>query len=442
MPYRNTSSKDAAHQLNVEFVVQNRLCIGCGVCEMVCPNQAIKMIFDVSYSMPSPHVNNKKCNQCHKCLDVCYGYGVDNALYTKLFGHLPLSITGIHKKCYIGHASDPVLKYRSTSGGVVTALLVHALEQGMIDGAIVTRMEAGNPPQAKAFIATTADEIYSCVGSKYCPVSFAECLKSVDRCKKYAVVGLPCHIYGLRKLAEHRTQVGTSLSLFFGLLCGGMPNWAGTLYLLKSYGMENHYISRLEYRGGGWPGRLLVQKNGSRKNGQAIQIPYPAYWRQTYQFFFPYRCTVCNDGFNELSDLSFGDAWLPHLVGREKGGWSVVIARTDTGEGLVEEASAKNRIRIDPLDIREVTTSQRGLLRFKFSELTARIKLYRALRFHLPMVDSNRALPTRPGHYLSAIQLHVGRTIASKRRLWKILGPYVSASSLLKTAEDFLRILD
>jgi len=208
-----------------------------------------------------PIVDEPVCNGCGICLDVCYGFKVDHELNLRIFNNLPNSILGNYTGSYIGFAKDKALRFNSTSGGVATALLIHALQEKLIDGAIVTRMYTDNQPRAKAFIAVNAEEILSATGSKYCPVSLAECLEMVENDERYAVAGLPCHIYGIRKLAESSPKIRNSIRRYLGILCGGMPSYLGTQYLLGIYGMEKQHIKKLEYRGGGWPDACSFKAN-------------------------------------------------------------------------------------------------------------------------------------------------------------------------------------
>jgi len=438
LPQSVRSDNSINKPINIKYVVKNGLCVGCGVCEAACPNDAIKMVFDIKSGMPLPTVDEKRCNECQICLNVCYGYKVDNTLNLRISRTYPTSVVGNFIRCYIGYANDQGLRYSSSSGGVVTALLTYALEQGLIDGAIVTRMEAGNPPKAKAFIATTIDEMLSAQGSKYCPVSFAECLKDLENGKKYAVVGLPCHIYGIRKLAEFNTKIRKSVSLYLGILCGGMPSYSGTLYILRRYNMEKQYITKFEYRGGGWPGRLLIRGKQPTSNRKTeICVPYPEYWHDTYQFFFPYRCTLCHDGFNEFSDISFGDAGLPHLIRKHENGMSLIVTRTKAGERLILDASQNEAIQTNSINVQDATRSQPGLMRFKSLTLRAKINLCRTFRRKLPIFDLSRSPSAKFDSYLSGIGLYLGRTMASKRTLWWLFDIYVSTNSLLNIARKY-----
>jgi len=410
---------------NIKYVVKNGLCVGCGVCKAACPRKAIKMVYNDDYGMIFPMVNEKTCNGCGICLDVCYGFKVDHKLNLRIFHNLPDSIVGNYKGSYIGFATDKTLRVNSTSGGVVTALLLHALEEKIIDGAIVARIEAGNPPRAKCFIATTAEEILSVRGSKYCPVTLAECIEAVENDKRYGIVGLPCHIYGIRKLAEHSPKIKNSIHVYLGILCGGMPSYLGTQYLLKIYDMEKQYIKRFEYRGGGWPGRLFIQSEFSDQQKE-ISVPYPEYWQGTFGYFFPYRCTVCHDGFNEFSDISCGDAWLPRIMKKDKEGTSLIITRTEIGEHVVQTAFQKGCIHITPIESQDIMQSQRGLVQFKNLTLRARINLSKLIRRKIPIFDLSRTPAPTLASYTSAIKFYLGNAVASNKKLWWLLDLYVS----------------
>ena len=413
------------HSRSVRYVVKSGLCIGCGLCKVACPHKAIEMVYSDDHGMIFPVVNRGKCKNCGICLDVCYGFKVDHESTSGVSNNVVTFIIGDYIGSYIGFASDHTLRFNSASGGIVTALLVYALKEGLIDGAIVTKMEAGNPPRAKAFIATTEREVISAVGSKYCPVCLAECLETIENGKRYAVVGLPCHIYGMRKLAKYNSKIRNAIRLNIGILCGGMPSYLGTQYLLRIYGVEKQHIKRLEYRGGGWPGRLLIQSEYSGKE-RKISVPYPDYWRGTFGYFLHYRCTVCHEGFNRWSDISCGDAWLPHLIGMDKIGTSLIITRTEIGEQLLRNAHSKRCIQITPIKSQDLIRSQRGLVQFKYSTLRARVNLSRIARRKLPAFDMNAVPATDPASYLMAIDFYIGNIMATKKGLWWLFDRYLS----------------
>ncbi|MCK4828433.1 Coenzyme F420 hydrogenase/dehydrogenase, beta subunit C-terminal domain, partial [bacterium] len=109
---------------------------------------------------------------------------------------------------------------------------------------------------------------------------------------RFGVVALPCQAYAIRKLAEINSKYKTGLVFIIGLLCGGAPTYLGTRYLLDLYGFDLESLSRIEYRGGGWPGRLLLEGR-NQENRRRVTRSYPEYWQGVTEYFFPFRCTIC-----------------------------------------------------------------------------------------------------------------------------------------------------
>jgi len=103
---------------------------------------------------------------------------------------------------------------------VVTALLSHALEQGLIDGAVVARWNPKAPTQGMPFIARTQADLLSAVGSKYTPVPMGQSLSTIVKAEgRYAVVGLPCQIAAFRSAALRLESVRERIRFYIGLFC-------------------------------------------------------------------------------------------------------------------------------------------------------------------------------------------------------------------------------
>ena len=213
---------------NVSWVVENRLCMGCGTCFSVCPQNAIDLPLDKKQGLYFPNVNEPECISCNLCLATCPGAGIDFDYFnTKLFRKVPDNVLlGNSLKCYFGYSTDYNIRYNSASGGLVSQLLIFALEEGLIEGALVTRMNPGNPLVPDVIIARTSSEILSASKSKYCPVPANIALKQIAKEEgKFAVVGLPCHIAAVRKLQDTLPVFQKKILLSFGLFCGRSQNF-------------------------------------------------------------------------------------------------------------------------------------------------------------------------------------------------------------------------
>jgi coenzyme F420 hydrogenase subunit beta len=353
----------------IEQVTRDGLCTGCGTCFAMCPLSAIEMRIDGRTGIYLPQVNAKKCNYCGICLDICPGYSVDfNQLNRAIFGKEAKDVLlGNYLNCYIGHATDSNIRYNSASGGLVTALLLFALDEGLIDGALVTRMSRQNQLEPEPFIARTRQEIIEASKSKYCPVPANIALKEILASKKeerFAVVGLPCHISSIRKAEKLNKKLKESIALHFGIFCSHTLNLHGTELLLSKLGVKSKDISKLSYRGDGWPGGIkIVLEDGQQKfiSNQNIL------WNSIFgsHFFTPLCCFFCRDVTSELADISFGDAWLPEIVANERQGKSVVTSRSEAGETMLQTASSRGNIEISAVAARDIIRSQRTFLHFK-----------------------------------------------------------------------------
>lgn len=331
-------------------VVKDGLCTGCGTCVGICPQLAIEMVINKPKGIYIPQLDKERCNECGICFEVCPGHSVDfKELNQEVFGEQPEDILlGNYLHCYIGHATDYDIRYNSASGGFVTALLIFALGQGLIDGALVTRMSEENPLEPQPFIATTKEEIISAAKSKYCPVPANIALRSIQEQEgRFAVVGLPCHIHGIRKAESVSKKLKEKIVLHLGILCSHTDSFLGTEFVLHKFGVNKEDIAHLDYRGEGWPGSMTIHL----KNGTKRLIPHNDYMAFLHGgFFTPVRCALCCDSVNDLADILLGDAWLPEIVAHDNIGTSVIISRNRIGENLLKQAMSKGEVTLSSIE--------------------------------------------------------------------------------------------
>ncbi len=371
----------------VNEVVKLNLCSGCGTCAALCPKQAISMKIDENKGVYAAQINEEKCTQCHICFTVCPGHGVDyKELNMEIFGKSPENILiGNYLNCYSGNATNYEIRYNSSSGGLVTQTLIFALEEGIIDGAIVTRMKKEKPLEPEPFIARTKEEIIEASGSKYCPVPLNIALEEAFKTEgKFAIVGLPCHIDGLRKAEQVNKKLKQKIVLRLGIFCNHSPNFYATKTLLRKLKIKENDVNKINYRGEGYPGKLNIL-SGKNK----ISLVQSTSWRLIgSHFFYPNRCLCCSNGICELADVSFGDAWLPEMSD-EKIGISILISKTEFGDTLLRKMESKNIIRLNQMDARKVVQSQEGMLYIKKKKTKAYKYLFGAAPENNNLLESD-----------------------------------------------------
>jgi coenzyme F420 hydrogenase subunit beta len=358
-----------------------------------------------------PALDKRRCNRCGLCHESCPGHGVDfESLNAELLGDIPEeNALGRYLACYVGHACDPGLRHDAASGGLVSSLLIFALEQGLIDGALVTRMRRDDPLTPEPFIARTREEILSAAGSKYCPVAAGTALQEILSSKgQFAVVGLPCHIQGLRKAEQQIPTLSKRIRYRISIPCSLNYSFRGTTRFLKSRGIAPRDVDALQYRGRGWPGSMWIRA----KDGCEYTIPLAQYFQQLRPYA-QWRCTLCSDMMGELSDLTCGDAWIPEVVRTDKAGTSFVVSRTSEGEELLEHAASSLAVELSELEVRDLLACQ-GHALFKKRQLKARMSLLWLVGESVPMYRQNLPAPSR-ADYLESLKFYVARYILSGR---------------------------
>lgn len=350
---------------NITSIVEDNLCTGCGTCISLCPKNAIMIKLDEKKGRFIPELDENSCNSCGICYAACPGKGIDYKQFNlNLFGKEPENIlVGNFLNAYAGYSNNTELRNNSSSGGLITQILVYALENKIIDGALVTRMKKNKPLEPEPFVARTKEEIIEAAQSKYCPVPANIALKEIldaPKEERFAVVGLPCHINGIREAEQINKKLKEKIVLHIGLMCNHTPNFWATKLFLEKQNINEKDLLQIKYRGNGWPGYMEIQTHKNK-----IDIPLPVYWKFIgSQHFYLQNCLTCNDGIAELADISFGDAWLPEYNGDNTGTSICLIKNTDTKEILMEVKSA-GEIELEEIDVNKIIESQSGMLYMK-----------------------------------------------------------------------------
>lgn len=334
------------------------------------------MLWDVSTGY-RPAVDEAACTRCEACLAVCPGEHFDvgaAAPWREWFGDAPEEdFLGPWRGLWFGWAADGAVRHEGASGGVATALLQMLLRQGPpgpdgspsppLDAVICTRMSREQPLAAEAVLAASPEQVAACHGSKYSSVAVSTLLAHVRRTPgRYAFVGLPCHIQGLR-LAQLRSSVlRERVVVALGIFCGLTSEPRATQIAARRAGLAPEELSLVSYRGPGWPGEMRLET----RTGLGRRRRYPDYFDRFMAACAPARCRLCPDALAELADVSVGDAWLARFEDDPvmADGVSDVIARTDLGlrlvRGLIPETLA-----LEEASLAEMLASQSETYRVK-----------------------------------------------------------------------------
>src|SRR5690606_292126 len=116
---------------NISLVVSKDLCTGCGVCQNVCPSDAITI--NLKKGIFVPEINDSVCTSCGMCYRICAGHSINlisNA--KKLFNEKNVKTDyyiGQYIACYSGYSNNHDIRLHSASGGVLSQFLIYLLEK-------------------------------------------------------------------------------------------------------------------------------------------------------------------------------------------------------------------------------------------------------------------------------------------------------------------------
>ncbi len=334
-------------------IIRSGLCNRCGSCVGLSDG---KIVFDNKEGRYLPKIlETPDPDTCSTILSACSGKGFDfpeNRIH--LYGDATTQhiYTGAYKSISIGHCTDPAIRLNAASGGIITAMLIYLFRTKQIDGAVVTGMSKGKPWLTKPFIATTEQEILEAAQSKYIITSVNEILPQIDAFKgNLAYVGLPGQVQSIRSLQRMNHPWVKNIKYIFGPFYGNTLHFSSVKSFLRTHGEKDYTkINKLYFRHGEWPGNMRAELS----DGKVFQLK-----KFHANYLIPFHIVknglICTDLTNEFTDVSGGDAWAPVYEERGKG-FSMVIARSEQGQVLLDQMQADGFIDLQPISLEESIT--------------------------------------------------------------------------------------
>lgn len=278
----------------------------------------------------------EKCIECGLCHAICPEIDeLEAETRERVAWNAPI---GRVIETTVARAADPAVRQKATDGGVVTALLIHLLERGRIDGAIVTRQTG--PFQRQPFLATSTDEIKEAAGfffdTSHGMKSFSDqylTFSSIEEfdpmmkkgLKRVALVGTPCQIKSVRRMQALGLVPSDAIQFCLGLFCSGnfIFGEEQRRQLAEFGGFDWSQVRKINIKDD-----LMVHL----KDGAVKRIPV-----DDLHVLRRYACRYCPDYSSEFADVSFGG------VGAEEG-WTTVILRSPLGRAAFTDALGAARL--------------------------------------------------------------------------------------------------
>lgn len=340
-------------------VVRGQLCSGCGLCAGV-SGGAVRMDAASGYNRP---VQSAPLSSAQEATIAATCPGAVVAPWEPVARH---PYWGVARRSGVGHATDGDLRHHASSGGLLSALLIEALESGLVDDVIHVHADPASPTRNVVRRVETVEAIFAGAGSRYAPSSpLAEIESLLTDGRRHAVVGKPCDISALRLLSRRDPRVDAAIPLMLSFFCGGVPNHSGADAILQRLGVAPGDVTAFRYRGDGWPGFATAEL----ADGESRRMSYVESWGGQLSKVVQFRCKICPDPVGGVADVACADAWHGDARGyplfEEQEGRSLVLARTEKGAALLEAAIGTGRVEIAPLAIDEIDAMQPSQARRK-----------------------------------------------------------------------------
>jgi len=325
-------------------VITSGLCTGCAGCVIACPHDVIGYEhapgaykpFHLEEELgPDNCIHGEKgCTSCTRACPRFRGWEpmADEHLFARV--RKPEEAAGIYQDILLTRASDDMVHKMGQDGGLVSAILIWALEQGYIEAALTSFVEGDDGGwKARPGVAATRDEVLAAAGSRY---TYSANTLALDEAlergfTKLALVGMSCQasvppVMWSRKIGK----VGKPFVFNIGLLCSKTfdDSIFEELFWTK-YGLARSEIVKMNIKG--------VFQIWMR-DGSYHEIPLKECHAWTRE-----GCTHCPDFAAEHADISTGG------IGKDND-WTLTIVRTDLGREIISRMIADGSIIARPGD--------------------------------------------------------------------------------------------
>lgn len=337
-------------------VVEWGLCIGCGACYSACGKNGVTLVHDEAIGV-RPRFLPGDCSGCTDCLSFCPGFRLVSEEGVRAGGRRGKAETliGPSLEIWEGHAADGEVRFRASSGGVLSAISLYCLEREGMRFVLHTGMDPERPWRNTTVASRTREEVLSHAGSRYTPSSPCDGLRRIEDSDGPCVfIGKPCDAAAVMALRKERPRLDRNLGVVLTFFCAGTPCSQATIDLVKKTGIDPAEAEEIRFRGNGWPGTFKVRggiASGSR------EMEYRDSWGYLARAHRSFRCHLCPDGLGEIADISSGDAWHRYSADGNPGE-SIVLVRTGRGGELLGKAAAAGYLDLVPSTAEKVVEAQ------------------------------------------------------------------------------------
>jgi coenzyme F420 hydrogenase subunit beta len=349
--------------------IYDDVCTGCSACTEACffpdengilPINLIKKENKLSV----PRIDMNTCVDCKACYRAC-------PTEDKIYNNPDLSYENYKTQigeAYFGYSLDYNHRFEAATAGIINEIATYLLDSKQVDG-VLSSYQDNTTNEIITKIYTDIKDLRKTTGSIYRQVTL---LNGLDKKikdgnhKKLLVIGLPCHIAGLKSLQKANKHFRKNVEFItVSIFCKQTKTEEFADYIRSILkGNENQ---KIDFRGKGWPGITRVEgRQGFPSTNPKFGLNWPTFT------FTPDYCFTCSDPIGVVADITVGDAWLSKYS-KDKVGSSLFVVNTKTGEKIIEEMKEKKIIYTENETKENILISQSiNHIKFKTSNILQR----------------------------------------------------------------------
>lgn len=313
-----------------EYILYNNpsKCYGCCACEQVCPRNAIAMKAN-DEGFLYPVLNEALCVKCGLCTKVCPH---DN----------PGAVPDAPLKVFAAQYNQREVLEESSSGGIFSAVADYVLqESGAVSGSVFD-----DHFRAIHVVTDNPKIVDKMRGSKYVQSdtqnTYPEIKERLNKGQFVLFTGTPCQVDGLKNYLGSDDKNLVTIDL----ICHGVPSPDLFAKYLKETESKHGRISEIKFRNkerNGWCAQGSVTHCRAKTFRTRTISPYNSSY---YNLYFANSinrmcCYSCKySSVRRVGDMSIGDYWnideiLPDIDSRN--GISVLLVNSESGLRLFEK---------------------------------------------------------------------------------------------------------
>jgi len=350
--------------LTTDEIVQAGLCIGCGLCVGVVGSDRLRLVMTPEgreRPMPIDRLSERENALVNA---ICPGLQIHGAAEDELGADTETDlIWGPASEIFIGYAADPMVRFRGSTGGVLTALGQFLLASGRVNFVLHIGASSESPLRSERKLSFDTAQVLEGAGSRYGPAAALVDFETVlSRGEPFALIAKPCDVTAVDNLARHDVRVRQLLRYRLALVCGGVSDLTKSEELLAELGVAEDQLRLFRYRGYGNPGPTRIET----EDGRAYEVSYQQLWEDESKWMIQPRCKICPDAIGEAADIVASDTWPGGGPTGEDKGFNGIIVRTHRGRALLHAALSAGAVIVERrIDFRELDIVQPHQVRKK-----------------------------------------------------------------------------